>query len=444
MPESEQNKQSNFMIEKIKERPVNKKKLIRRTITTAAMAVIFGLIACFTFLVLEPVISNWLYPEEEPQIVVFPEDQEEMSPEEMLSDNMQQEQQAGKAEEAGQAVGLNDEQIENLLSEITLNKENYKQLYSVLSDYVKELNQSMVTITAVSSDLDWFNNVQESSNQVSGLIIANNGKEILILTEYKPLKKAENLTLTFYNGTEAEAQLKGKDTATNMAVISVDINTLSKEFVEKEVKIASLGSSGLSSLLGTPAVALGSPMGSNGSIGYGMICYMSGQQTGEDTLYKLLQTDIPCSQNGGGFLFNMQGQVIGIITPGKSGTDMKNMVTVYGITEMKKRIEKMSNGESFACLGITGVDVTKKANEELNVPYGAYVTEVRMNSPAMLAGIRQGDVVTGIKDNEIGSFKEYVNSLLQCKAGETVKITVMRQVQSGYKELTFSVALGEQ
>ena len=73
MSDNTQNKQSEFIIEKMKERPVNKKKLLRRTVITAAMAVIFGLIACFTFLVLEPVFSNWLYPEKEPQTVVFPE-----------------------------------------------------------------------------------------------------------------------------------------------------------------------------------------------------------------------------------------------------------------------------------------------------------------------------------------------------------------------------------
>ena len=101
MADSQENKQKEqndvsekkFMIEKIKERPVNKKKLLRRTLITASMAVIFGLVACFTFLVLEPVISNWLYPEEEPQVVVFPEDQDEMSPEQMLTENMQQENQ---------------------------------------------------------------------------------------------------------------------------------------------------------------------------------------------------------------------------------------------------------------------------------------------------------------------------------------------------------------
>lgn len=71
MAEPEKNPQSDFMMEKIKERPVNKKKLLRRTVTTVAMAVIFGMIACVTFLTLEPVISNLLYPEEKPDAVIF-------------------------------------------------------------------------------------------------------------------------------------------------------------------------------------------------------------------------------------------------------------------------------------------------------------------------------------------------------------------------------------
>ena len=54
-----------FMTEKVKERPLNKRKLMRKTLMTVFMAVIFGLIACLTFSVLEPVISNWLHPQEE-------------------------------------------------------------------------------------------------------------------------------------------------------------------------------------------------------------------------------------------------------------------------------------------------------------------------------------------------------------------------------------------
>ena len=99
MPDLEQKNQNDFMVEKIKVKPVNKKKLIRRTLITISMAIIFGMVACVTFLVLEPVISNWLNPEEEPQVgmVVIPEDREEMSPEEMLAENLPTERCGGSA-----------------------------------------------------------------------------------------------------------------------------------------------------------------------------------------------------------------------------------------------------------------------------------------------------------------------------------------------------------
>lgn len=430
--------QNDFLIEKIKERPINRRKLIRRTITTAAMAVIFGLIACFTFLVLEPIISNWLYPEEDSQIVAFPEDQEEISPEDMLVEDPMHTQ-----EPEWENIELEEEQIQKILSKVTLDTDNYKQIYGSLSSYAKELNQSMVTITGVTSNTDWFNNVQQSRNQASGVIIFNNGKEVLVLVEYTPLRNAESLTLTFFNNIQAKAYLKTQDIATNLAVIAVDLDELPEEFVENDLKIAPLGASNLSSIVGTPVVALGSPMGTSGSLGYGMVSATSGQQTEVDTHYKLLQTDIVGSQNAGGILFNLQGQVVGIITNNKSGSDMKNMITAYGISELKRRIEKMSNGESFAYLGINGVDVTRDANEELGVPYGAYVKGVEMDSPAMLAGIRQGDVLVGLKDEDIDSFSEYVTNLLQCRPGESVKLIVMRQAQNEYKELTFTVVLGE-
>ena len=75
--EENHNQGTDFMKETIKQRPLNRKKLIRRTLITAAMAVIFGLVACLTFLLLEPVISNKLYPEEEPSQVVLVEETKE-------------------------------------------------------------------------------------------------------------------------------------------------------------------------------------------------------------------------------------------------------------------------------------------------------------------------------------------------------------------------------
>ena len=406
MADSQENKQKEqndvsekkFMIEKIKERPVNKKKLLRRTLITASMAVIFGLVACFTFLVLEPVISNWLYPEEEPQVVVFPEDQDEMSPEQMLAENMQQENQSSQSSSAPSEV-MEQEQIRELLSGIILNLDNYKQIYSALAQYVAEMNRSMVTVTGVSSGVDWFNNVNESKNQSSGVIIAQNGKQLLILTDYSPVKQADDIIVTFNEGTQADASLKEKDETTGLAVIAVELDTLNEDFLKNDITIATFGSSNIKDIAGLPVVALGRPMGTNGSVGYG------------------------------------------IITNSKSATDMKNMVCAYGITELKRHIEKMSNGEKFAYLGLKGVGVTEEANSELGVPYGAYITEVEMDSPAMLAGIQQGDVITGFGEHVIVSFDEYTNSLLSMKPGDSVELTIMRQSQQEYKEMKFDITL---
>uniref|UniRef100_UPI004055E0ED S1C family serine protease n=1 Tax=Acetatifactor sp. TaxID=1872090 RepID=UPI004055E0ED len=443
MPEPEFNQQSEFIIEKIKERPVNKKKLLRRTLITAAMAVIFGLIACFTFLVLEPVISNFLYPEEEAQIVVFPEDQEEMSPEEMLSDNMQIENQANKTSETETSVELNYEQIKEILSGVVLTKDNYKQLYYVMADYVKELDKSMVTVTGVTSNIDWFNNVQEREDRSFGVMIAQNGKELLILADYAPLKNAENITLTFYNDMQVEAQLKAMDSTTDLAVLSADLNDVSRGIAIEDLVIPSLGTSNVKSVVGTPVVAMGNPMGISDSVGYGMVTAVSNQLDEADTNYKFLHTDIIGSSNAGGVLFNMNGQVIGMITNDKTGSDFKTIINAYGISELKRSIENMSNGRKTAYLGISGVDVTKEANQELQVPFGAYVTEVAMESPSMLAGIQQGDVIVSINDKIIDSYEKYTQVLMELTAGESVDIHVMRQVQAEYKEMKFDIVLGE-
>lgn len=437
MPDLGENKQNEFMIEKIKERPVNKKKLLRRTIITASMAVIFGLIACFTFLVLEPVISNWLYPEEEPEIVVLPEDQEEMSPEEMLSDNMQAENQCSESQEP---EVIPEKEIQKILSGMTLNTEHYKQLYSAMAKYVSDLNQYMVTITGVTSNIDWFNDVQESENRTSGVIVANNGRELLILADGASIKDGSELFLTFHNGVQAEAFVKQRDPLTNLAVIYVNIDSLPEEGREAILKVAPLGSSNSGNMTGQPVVAVGRPTGVANSIGYGIISGVSSQLSVADRSYKLLYTDILGGKNARGVLFNLQGRVVGIITENKtdSGT-----INAYAISDIKKIIEKMSNGNALAYAGIRGIDVTKEAHEELNVPYGAYVKEVEMDSPAMLAGIRQGDVIVAMGENEVDSFEAYTRQLLKMEAGTSVDFKVMRLAQNEYKEMSFSIVLGE-
>lgn len=445
MPDKEQQGQSDFMIEKIKQRPINRKKLLRRTVLTASMAVIFGLIACVTFLVLEPVINNWLYPEEDPQTVVFPEDQEEMSPEDMLAENLPTESQSPSPEPDPEPEGmvLSQEQIDEILSGVVLDKENYKEIYSAMSAHVAELEQYMVTVTAVTSNIDWFSNVQESRSQTSGIIVNDNGKELLVLADATMLKAAESMTLTFHNGEQVSAQIKQMDSYTGLAILSVPLTELPPGIDKDGLVYPAIGSSNSSRLIGTPVIAMGSPMGASNSVGYGIITWASYIYSVPDRNYKILQTDISGSKNASGVVFNLDGQIVGIITSNKTNSDIGNVIYAYGITDLIRIMNKMSNSNKVAYLGISGIDVTSEANRIQGVPFGGFVTKVDMSSPAMLAGIQQGDVITGINDRDVAVFQDYTSALMLFEPGQTVTVTVMRQSQDEYKEMNFTIEVGE-
>jgi serine protease Do len=202
---------------------------------------------------------------------------------------------------------MEQEQIRELLSGIILDLDNYKQIYNALAQYVAEMNRSMVTVTGVSSGVDWFNNVNESKNQSSGVIIAQNGKQLLILTDYSPVKQADDIIVTFNEGTQADASLKEKDETTGLAVIAVELDTLNEDFLKNDITIATLGSSNIKDIAGLPVVALGRPMGTNDSLGYGIITSSASESAASDTTYRILQTNIVGSQNAGGVLFNLLG-----------------------------------------------------------------------------------------------------------------------------------------
>lgn len=451
MPDRQEQNQENFMIEKIKQRPINKRRLIRRTLVTASMAVIFGLIACFTFLVLEPVISNWLYPEEKPEAIIFPEEHEEMLPEEMLEEYIQPSPSPSPSPAPSpepeeyiepERVELDEEQVKEILDQVVLDIDDYQRLYKVMSDYVEQLRQCMVVVTGTNSNTDWFANVYESKSESSGTIIGNNGKELLILTDYNSVKKADHLTVTFYNNIRAEAQMMQYHTESGLAVLSVNLSVLNPDIVES-LHIAELGYSTQRNLVGSPIVAMGSPMGSCGTVGYGMITSSGNTAILTDVNFNTIITDIYGSQNAGGVLFNMQGQIVGYITAGKAGSDMRNVISAYGISDLKLLISRLTEGSKIPYLGISGVDVPREANEQSQVPFGAYVREVDMDSPAMRAGIQSGDVIVGVGLLSVTNMRDYTDYLVRCNPKDTLTLRIMRQSQGEYKEMTFEVVVGE-
>lgn len=433
MQNTEQKSNNDFMIEKLKERPVNKKKLLKKSLTTVLMAIIFGLVACITFQFLEPIIGNWLYPDPtDDQIVLFPEDQTEMRPEDMLSDNL-----PGNSGD-GLLGGTNGEGTKSP-NGLDLDYLNYVQLYESLASLVETLNKSMVTVTATKVSTDWLSNEYETKNDTTGVVIGKNGREALILTDYGSIRDTNNLSVTLFNGYSYEVTVKQYHKDSDIAILTLNIADLGEN--KDVLSVASFGNS-TEDLLCMPVIALGSPMGDCGSVGYGMITSDNGMISTVDGNYKLITTDIYGSQNAKGLLFNLKGQIIGYIYNGNKTQDMKNRIMCYGISDMKNLISVLSGGFEVAYLGITGISVTEEANQQADVPLGVYIQELEEDSPALRAGLQKGDIIVAIDGTEVDSYADYAAVFGQKKASQMVELKVLRQSVKEYTEMKFNIVLG--
>ncbi len=426
MEDFEQNQNYEMIKERMKERPINRKKLMRRTMITVSMAVIFGAFACITFLVLEPVFTNLLHPEPEPEVIELPKETDELLPEDML------------ITEEEPVVQLPQPIIQkdgDVLEDYTL---TYQKLYEITNNFRK----SMVTVTGVNQNVDWFNNEYENKGQYSGIIFAGSSKQFFILVDSVALEQAEEIRVTFQDKTAVTGTFMQKDNNIGLSVVAVQLNDLSEETMDN-IRIAKLGSTKSSSLLATPVIVLGRLFGNTESVGYGMITSKDNTLNLADCNYELLTTDIYGSRDATGFMINMSGNVLGIIKQDYNREEVENLISAVGITEVKRSLERMSNAQEAAYLGINGIDVTQEANSSLGVPLGAYVTGIVMDSPAMKAGIQSGDIITAINDTVITSFEQYTEILAQYKPEETVSVVIKRQGNSEYREITIPIILGK-
>lgn len=441
--ESSQTSDFEFLQEKIKERPINKKKLLQRTVITASLALLFGLVACLTFLLLEPVLNNWLYPEEEPQIVTFPQEKNEMLPEDMLTEGEGTQTESEESVESSEDVALVQKPEDDISQTETGEEEStvlYEEMYQGVREKYKEIETSMVTVTSVKSDVDWFNNTYESEGKIAGVIIANNNRELLVLTRRSPLKEAESIRITFCNGTSAEGKIKKYDVNTDLAVIAVELKYLKSATLDN-VSVANLGSSADANLRGIPVMAVGNVLGYKDSVCLGMITSTGNILTMADNEYQLLTTDIYGSQNPSGILVSMEGNVLGILDNSHNNEDTKNLVSAIGITELKGMITKLSNGIDIPYAGIYVQDISGETRKELGIPQGAYILDIDMDSPAMEKGIQKGDIVIRVGEKEILGASDYMNAIRGYSKDTDVVISVLRYTKETYEEMQFIITL---
>jgi len=456
-----------FIKETIKERPLNKKKILTRVVMVLICALLFGAVSAGVFILTVrqyltergdgidpvniPMDEEMVSADEEPEEPAEESGEEPVKEEETgVSGNTAETDEAVSEEstEETPSEGVSADKTEkkivsyNITEHVSLSVEDYKSLYRTLKGVATEVGRSVVSVTTVVNDTDWFDNSYEDSNTVSGLIVANNGKDLLILAEMPATDEDMELKVTFADGATLPGDVKQDDPETGLSIISVPLESISEE-TGKEIKEAELGNSRGSNIVGLPVMALGAPLGIQGSQCFGRTTGNQREISFPDKNIHVLSTDIYGSENATGVITDYDGNVIGIISGDTAMDDMPNLISGYAISDLKGMIERLSNGSSGCYLGIYGTDVTPEINEKEGVPLGLYVTRVALDSPAMSGGIQSGDVITRLGTADISSLSDYTEQLMKYQPGDEAVITVQRYSQGEYQEMTFEIDFGK-
>ena len=310
----------------------------------------------------------------------------------------------------------------------------YRQLESGIRDAGELFEMSR-------EEEDWDAEATGITSSVSGVITADNGQELLIFASESVCKDAEEWQVEFVDGTSYKASVKSRDKNSGFAVFSVAKNELS-DATWNAIHVAELGNSNLAAQ-GDGVIALGNTLGYEDGVSYGIISSTEYQQKFRDGECGVIGTDISGSDGATGILFNMDGEVIGMISDDIWEDKGDHTVNAYAISDLKSRIQLMANGESVPYIGVYGTTVTGELQQNEGMPSGLYVIEVDPDSPAMAAGIQSGDIIWQVSGESVSSMSSYEKAVLEEKSDAVIRVKGKRKGADGYVDLDFTVNVGD-
>lgn len=313
-------------------------------------------------------------------------------------------------------------------SKTTKEESNVKKAISVAYD-------SVVEITSKIKTSDFFYRESTSVSMGSGVLISEDG---YIITNNHVIEGATEVSVKDSSGNIYEAKLIGTDAKTDIAVIKIEAQGL---------KYAEVADSDLVEL-GDDAIVIGNPLGSGIAVSNGIISATNKEITVNNEKMTVFQTNAAVNEgNSGGGLFNIKGELIGIVNA-KSSSSSFSSTTIEGLgyaipSNIVSKIanDLMMNGyvKNRATLGVKLYDFT--TYNPYNLEPGLYITEVTKNSAADEAGLEKNDRIIEFDGQEITSYSDISSIMLKHNVGDEVKIKVVRNVNNKGRELEFKVTL---
>lgn len=301
--------------------------------------------------------------------------------------------------------------------------------------------KALVRILALGNDADLLDDSFLKYGEEEGFVFLKNDKAFYIMTYSDNMDDAGKFQVTFSNGDMADATLCKSDSRTGFLVFQVPFTDV-KEATAKDIpQVALAGDDDIEQM--DAVIAVGSPTGDYDSLVSGMITSVTGTMKVADEEYGMLTTNMVGSEDGGGLLLNMSGEVVGIICGGQEDEN-NSAIRAVEATQLRSLLEGMANGDDICYIGIHGATISEYQVENLELPEGIYVDSVEADSPAMTAGVQSGDIVHTLDGQEIRSMDDYSSMLQSLNRGSKVKLEIYRRNSYGtYVNVELNVIIKE-
>jgi len=274
---------------------------------------------------------------------------------------------------------------------------------------------------------------QRETSLGSGVVVSPDG---YIITNNHVVDGATDVKVSFYDKSEFPAKVIGADKAADIAVLKVNRTGLTALPFADSAKAQ----------VGDVVLAMGEPFGLRGTVTMGIISATGRGGLGIERFEDFIQTDAAINQgNSGGALIDTRGELVGINTAILSGETGGNQGIGFAIPANLARNEMeqiMKHGKvTRGFMGILPQELTPELAKQFNVPndHGVAIAQVEPNSPAEKAGLKVGDVITGINGNAISDVNEFRLQVAGFAPGTTIHLKIARNGQA----MDMPVTLGE-
>ncbi len=317
---------------------------------------------------------------------------------------------------------------------------SYLQMYQEISKLAEEASKSLVTVEAVEQGVDWFQEIYEKRTRTTGLVMFNDGVDLLILVGTEQISGASSI-LVYFNGEPVDGRIYSLDKEYGLAVVAVPLVNISEELIES-IQMGELAAEE-TIYTGLPVLALGAPNGYEDSMEIGMITGTGRTVPVSDGEVTYFTTNIAEYDGSYGFVLGLDGKVLGMITHTLKENPTDGIFSAVALNSIQNVIEKLLNNEKQAYFGMKGQDVPANLKKEYELDGGVYISEVENASPALTAGIKAGDILIEINGEGIEGIRSFTKTILECSTREIIQVKLLRQTEDGLREMTVEVALTE-